>query len=65
MENVGFYSALTRASSVSLNDSSVLFFFFFPFFLFLVNVVVTRYRGTTVGYRQILLGDVGMFAVNL
>lgn len=42
MENVGFYTTLTRASNVSLSDSSVLSFFF-PFFFLLV--VVARYRG--------------------
>lgn len=53
MENVGFYTTLTRASNVSLSDSSVLSFFF-PFFFLLV--VVARYRGGDDAYRQIFCG---------
>lgn len=54
MENVGFYTTLTRASNVSLSDSSVLSFFFLFFFLL---VVVARYR---VGGGTMLTGKSSM-----
>lgn len=57
MENVGFYTTLTRASNVSLSDSSILSFFF-PFFFLLV--VVARYRG---GGRCLQANLLWMFAV--
>lgn len=40
MENVGFYTTLTRASNVSLSDSSVLSFFFLFSFFWLLSLAI-------------------------
>lgn len=40
MENVGFYTTLTRASNVSLSDSSVLSLFFLFSFFWLLSLAI-------------------------
>lgn len=55
MENVGFYTTLTRASNVSLSDSSVLSFFSF-FLSFGCCRSLSGGGGEDDAYRQIFCG---------